>query len=69
MTQLGIGIGVHYLSIPEHPFYRATFNWHPQDYPNAMRIGRQTVSLPLSPKLTDEDVYDVIEGVKRSLGK
>ena len=69
MTRLGIGVGVHYLSIPEHPFYRSTFNWQPQDYPHAMRVGRQTVSLPLSPKLTDEDVQDVIEGVRKALGR
>ena len=28
-----------------------------------MRIGRQTVSLPLSPKLSDRDVEDVIAAV------
>lgn len=61
MTKQNIGIGVHYLSIPEHPYYQQTFGWQPEDYPNAMRIGRQTVSLPLSAKLTDEDVKDVIE--------
>ena len=32
-----------------------------------MRIGRQTVSLPLSPKLTDEDVDDVIAAVRTVL--
>lgn len=35
-----------------------------QNSPNAMRIGRQRVSLPLSAKLTDGDVGDVIEAVK-----
>ncbi|NJD63406.1 MAG: UDP-4-amino-4,6-dideoxy-N-acetyl-beta-L-altrosamine transaminase, partial [Deltaproteobacteria bacterium] len=54
---------VHYLSIPEHPFYRQALGWKPEDYPNAMRIGRQTASLPLSPKLTDGDVQDVIDAV------
>ena len=63
MTANNIGVGVHYLSIPEHPYYQKTFGWQPEDYPNATRIGRQTVSLPLSAKLTDEDVQDVIEGV------
>lgn len=63
MTRHNIGVGVHYLSIPEHPYYQGTFGWKPEDYPNAMRIGRQTVSLPLSPRLTDEDVGDVIEAV------
>ena len=32
------------------------------------RIGRQTVSLPLSPKLSDEDVQDVIAAVRDVLG-
>jgi len=32
-----------------------------------MRIGRQTVSLPLSPKLTDADVGRVVEAVGGAL--
>ena len=69
MTAENIGVGVHYLSIPEHPYYQQTFGWRPEDYPHAMRIGRQTVSLPLSAKLSDDDVADVIHAVKKSLGK
>ena len=56
-------VGVHYRSLPEHPYYRTTFGWRPEDYPHAWRIGRQTVSLPLSPKLSNEDVEDVIRAV------
>lgn len=67
MTANNIGIGVHYLSIPEHPFYQKKYGWHPEDYPNAMRIGRQTVSLPISAKLTDEDVEDVIKAVVKTI--
>jgi len=67
MTANNIGVGVHYLSIPEHPYYQQAFGWKPEDYPEAMRIGRQTVSLPLSAKLTNEDVADVIEAVYKVL--
>lgn len=67
MNAHNIGLGVHYLSIPEHPYYRREFGWKPENYPNAARIGRQTVSLPLSAKLTDGDVEDVIEAVERVL--
>jgi dTDP-4-amino-4,6-dideoxygalactose transaminase len=67
MTAENIGLGIHYLSIPEHPYYQKTYGWKPEDYPHAMRIGRQTVSLPLSPKLTDKDVEDVILAVKQIL--
>ena len=67
MNLEGIGTGVHYLSIPEHPYYQKQFGWKAKDYPNAMRIGRQTVSLPLSPKLSDNDVERVIKTVKKIL--
>jgi dTDP-4-amino-4,6-dideoxygalactose transaminase len=63
ITRHGIGVGVHYMSIPEHPYYRKRFGWKPEDYPNALSAGRQTVSLPLSPGLTDRDVDDVVECV------
>ena len=63
-----IGTGVHYLSIPEHPFYREKFDWSLEETPVAVRLGRQTVSLPLAPNLTDEDVADVIEAVGRTVG-
>lgn len=59
-----IGTGVHYVAMVEHPYYQERFGWRPADCPHAARIGRQTVSLPLSPKLTDEDVEDVIAAVK-----
>ena len=67
MTQQKIGVGVHYLSLPEHPHYQERFGWSPQDYPHARDIGRQTVSLPISAKLGDEDVEDVIRAVREVL--
>lgn len=69
MTYHGIGVGVHYLSLPEHPYYQRTLGWKPEDCPNAMRIGRQTVSLPISAKLTERDCDDVIAGVMVALGR
>jgi dTDP-4-amino-4,6-dideoxygalactose transaminase len=63
MTELGIGVGVHYMSIPEHPYYASRYGWRPEDYPVAMRIGRETVSLPLSARLTDTEVSRVISAV------
>lgn len=67
MTRHNIGVGVHYLSIPEHPYYRERFGWNPTDFPNAFHIGRRTVSVPLSPKLSDDDVQDVITAVRQIL--
>jgi dTDP-4-amino-4,6-dideoxygalactose transaminase len=63
MTARGVGTGVHYLSVAEHPYYQERFGWRAEQWPNAMRIGRQTVSIPLSPKLGDSDVERVIQSI------
>lgn len=68
MTAHNIGVGVHYLSIPEHPFYRERFGWRPEEFPEAARTGRQTVSLPLSAGLSEADVGDVVTAVTDCLG-
>jgi dTDP-4-amino-4,6-dideoxygalactose transaminase len=67
MTAHDIGVGVHYLSIPEHPVYQKMFGWQPADFPNAMRVGRQTVSLPLSAKLSNSEVQRIIQTVRTIL--
>jgi dTDP-4-amino-4,6-dideoxygalactose transaminase len=59
-----IGTGVHYRAIPVHPVYQQLFGWHTCDYPIADAIGRTTISLPLSARLSDEDVDDVIVAVQ-----
>jgi dTDP-4-amino-4,6-dideoxygalactose transaminase len=69
MIAQNIGVGVHYVSIPEHPFYQRSFAWNPEDFPHAARIGRQTVSLPLTSRMTDADVTDVIDAVRHLLQK
>lgn len=68
MTARNIGVGVHYLSIPEHPFYQKTYGWIPDDFPEAKAFGRETVSIPLSAKLTNDDVGDVICAIEDILG-
>jgi len=67
MTAHNIGVGVHYLALPEHPVYRERLGWSPDEVPHATRIGRQTVSIPISSKLTDDEVGDVVEAVRRCL--
>ena len=63
MTKRKIGVGVHYCAIPEHPYYQKRFGWKPSDVVHAASYGAQTVSIPISPKLTQQDLEDVIEAV------
>jgi dTDP-4-amino-4,6-dideoxygalactose transaminase len=64
MNARRIGTGVHYLSVAEHLYYQDYFGWKAGDWPVAMRIGRETSSLPLSPGMTDGDVDRVIAAVR-----
>jgi dTDP-4-amino-4,6-dideoxygalactose transaminase len=69
MTANNIGVGVHYLSIPEHPYYQTAYGWNPEHFPHATQVGRQTVSLPLTAKMNERDVDDVIQTVRNVLQK
>jgi dTDP-4-amino-4,6-dideoxygalactose transaminase len=66
MTEEGIGVGVHYLPVHSHPFYREFFKTN-QSFPNAEFIGARTLSLPLSGDIDDESVDDVIAAFRRLL--
>ncbi|MEO6593443.1 MAG: DegT/DnrJ/EryC1/StrS family aminotransferase [Planctomycetota bacterium] len=63
-----IGTGVHYRSIADLAVYRQRFGWQPGDFPHAKAIGDRTLSIPLSAKLTDADVGDVIAAVRAAVG-
>ncbi len=67
LNQRGIGTGVHYRSLHLHKYYRERFGYKPQDFPNANWISERTLSLPLSAKLTDEEVDRIIGAVTEIL--
>jgi dTDP-4-amino-4,6-dideoxygalactose transaminase len=67
MNELRIGTGVHYLAVGEHPFYQDRFGWRPEDCQNAKKIGRQTVSLPLSADLTTQELDRITGAVSKIL--
>ncbi len=60
-----IGVGIHYKAIPEHSVYKKKFKWNVDKFPNAKKIGRQTLSLPLSPSLNKQDVLKVIKSINK----
>lgn len=64
MTYHNIGVGVHSLSLPEQ-IYQNIWSWQSKDYPNAMNLSRQSVSvsLPTSSQLTNEDVIEAIHQI------
>jgi dTDP-4-amino-4,6-dideoxygalactose transaminase len=62
-----IGTGVHFISLHLHPYYAKKYGFTPEDFPKATSVSEHTLSLPLSAKLTNEEVARIIDGVKKAL--
>ncbi len=60
-----IGTGVHFTALHLHPYYKNTFGFKRGDFPNTEYVSDRTVSLPMSAKLTEKDVDDVIAAVRK----
>jgi len=67
LKELGIGTSVHFIPLHLHPFYRKTFGYKPQDFPNAAAAFERSVSLPLYSKMTEADVRRVAGAVTHIL--
>lgn len=69
LREENIGTGVHFEALHLQPWYRERHGWRAGSLPHAEAIAQRTVSLPLSPRLTDDDVEDVIAAVGRVLAR
>lgn len=63
-----IGASVHFIPNHLHPYYRDKYGYRPDDFPVAFANYQRLVSLPLHPRLSDDDVQDVIEAVTDIVG-
>ena len=62
-----IGCSVHFIPLHLQPYYRDKYGLTPQMFPCATEAFESEVSLPIYPKMTDEDVDYVIEQIRRIL--
>jgi dTDP-4-amino-4,6-dideoxygalactose transaminase len=58
-----IGTSVHFIPIHLHPYYRDKYGYRPDDFPVAYHEYQRIISLPLYPRMSDQDVEDVVEAV------
>jgi perosamine synthetase len=61
----GIGVNVHYIPVHLHPYYRERFGTGLGDCPQAEKAYERILSLPIFPKMTNQDVQRVIDEVSR----
>jgi UDP-4-amino-4,6-dideoxy-N-acetyl-beta-L-altrosamine transaminase len=59
-----IGTQVHYIPVHLQPYYRENYGYKPGDFPKAEAYYEQCLSIPLYPKMTDDDIVRVINAIK-----
>jgi dTDP-4-amino-4,6-dideoxygalactose transaminase len=57
--------GVHFRAAHLHTYYRETFGYKRGDYPIAEDASDRVLTLPFSPKLTEDDIRDIITAVNK----
>jgi len=60
-----IGVQVHYIPVHYHPYYQRNIGYKKGDFPNAERYYERAITLPLFPKMTNQDIEDVIQAVHK----
>ena len=64
-----VGTSVHFIPLHLHPFYQQRYGFKKGDFPVAEDAYEGIVSLPLYPRMTEEDVDDVVRAVKKVISR
>jgi dTDP-4-amino-4,6-dideoxygalactose transaminase len=63
MRARNIGCSVHFIPVHLLQYYRDKYHFVPEQFPVALHAYERMVSLPLSARMSDQDVGDVIDAV------
>ncbi len=66
LRELGLGVQVHYIPVHYHPYYQ-NLGFKRGQFPLAEDYYARAISLPIFPRMTDDDVASVIERVKQAV--
>lgn len=64
MRKSDIGVNVHYIPTYHFSYYRKHFDFDENDYPVTEDVFKRIVTLPIYPKMSDEDVELVVKTIK-----
>ena len=67
LRESGVGVGVHFRALHLMSYYQRRFGFKRGDFPVAEEASDRLISLPLYPKMTEDDVQWVIGKVKDTI--
>jgi len=65
LKENGVGCSVHFIPIHKHPYYKNKYGYKNENYPIANNVFDKSLSLPIYPDMSDEEVNYVIHKVKK----
>ncbi len=63
-----IGVNVHYIPVHLHSYYQENYGYKKGDFPVTEEVYDSIITLPLFPKMEQQDIDDVITAVKKVIG-
>ena len=69
LKRKGIGTSVHFIPLHIQPYYKKRYHFIPDDFSVAYNVYNQVCSLPIYPKMKEEDIYRVVNAVKEVIFK
>lgn len=63
LKERGVGCSVHFIPIHKHSYYKNRFFYQEKDYPISNEIFQQSLSLPIYPDMTEQEIDYVINAV------
>jgi dTDP-4-amino-4,6-dideoxygalactose transaminase len=64
LRQRGIGSAVHFIPLHLQPYYQREWSYRPGEFPVAEEYFDRCISLPIYPRMTEEDTDRVIEALE-----
>jgi dTDP-4-amino-4,6-dideoxygalactose transaminase len=61
----GVGIGIHFRNIAQHPYYKDKYGYKTGSLPEAEYVSDRVLSIPLFPAMTESEADSVIEAVTK----
>ena len=59
----GVGCSVHFIPVHKHTYYKNRYEYKDEDYPVANRVFEKSLSLPIYPDMSDDEIDFVIRNI------
>ena len=63
LKDAGVGTSVHWIPLHLHPYYKTMYGYRPEDFPTALRLSQEIISLPIFPDMQEAEIAYVAQSL------